>query len=720
MNLRSLSLLSAAGMLMSYTINVQAQCDVKYTIQSKWGSGATLDISITNLGAPKTTWELLWNFSNAEKISQLWNGSYIQTGQSVRVKHVGWNSMLNTNQTVNFGFNISYPNGMNLTRPADFFLDGVKCVGKTSSSVASSKYSSSLASSTRSSSSLPSSASSSVKSSSSTYPLSSSARSSSVSSSASSTPPLANCTDNLTYGPRLLRVLTRAEYINSVRDLTGVNLLTDLPATNLDLLLANTRVNGFDNNTQETITKFVQANFGKLAINVVDKATANLSSLLSCPGLTAEACATRFTTVTLTRIFRRPATEQEIEQYLSLFAGAVTSQQITAALGLALSTALSSPQFLYRQETGIAVSDIRAGNNAALLPVQPIDNDAYVLTPYELASFLAFTFTGSTPDDELLNAAKNNALQTESQIEMQVNRLLNKTSAREHFGKFSERWLGTENVSNGTTSAFFAPEFTAEVKQSLSREITEWFGHVALDEAGPFNTLLASNYGVINKVLFNFYGLGYTNIDGTSFVKTNYPAHIRQGGLLTSGAFVASKSDSSATKPSELALAIRNRVLCQDVYGPTTLDAGPIRDNSFWQVGFAYQNLYPGSQKRTQDSEGNPVNSVGILTGVSSAIDGATLAFSSAGDLAQKLSTLDASRYCFVEHNFRAAFGTGTKTFDPAKPGATNLSSAEQADYLCEKERLDYAMTSNGNNVRTMLKRLGSLQSARYRKDRSQ
>lgn len=735
MKLKSLSLLSAAGILMTYTINVHAQCDVKYTINSNWGNGATLSVDITNLGAPKTTWELAWNFSNAEKISQLWNGTYTQTTQAVRVKHVGWNSQINTNQSVNFGFNISYPSGTTLVKPAEFYLDGVKCVGKTSSSISSSsskssssKSSSSItsSSSSRTSSSVLSSSSSiissssSVRSSSSSLISVSSKSSSSSSSSSSSTPVLANCNgNNLTYGPRLLRVLTRDEYTNSIRDLTGINVATDLPTGNLDLLLANTRINGFDNNTQETVNTFVQGNFGKLANRIVNKAAlTNFNTLLNCSALTAEQCATKFTSESLTRIFRRPATEVEVQQYRSLFSGASTNEQITAALGLALSTALSSPQFLYRQETGIAVSDIRAGNTAATLPNQAIDNNAFVLTSYELASFLAFTFTGSTPDNELLEAAKNGGLATDALIEAQTNRLLNKSSARAHFGKFAEHWLATENVSNGTVLSGI--EFTDAVDKSLPRELTEVFNHVVLDQAAPFTTLFSSNYSIINETLFNFYNLGSVYVNNDQFVKTNYPTHIRQGGLLTSGAFVVSKSDVVETNPRDIALAIRNRILCQDAYGPATLETGPLRDNPFWQVGFAYQNLDRGSRKRTLDSVGNPVNSTGILTGVSNAADGNTLSFANAEDLAQKLSTLDASRYCFIEHNFRAAFGTGTKTFDPVKAGATNLPAAEQADYACEKDRLDYAMTSNGNSARAMLKRLGSLSAARYRKDRSQ
>ncbi|PUA28549.1 MAG: hypothetical protein B0W54_19120 [Cellvibrio sp. 79] len=729
MKLKSVSLLSAAGILMTYTINVQAQCDVKYTINSNWGSGATLSVDITNLGAPKTTWELAWNFSNAEKISQLWNGTYGQTGQAVRVKNAGWNGAINTNQTINFGFNIGYPSGSTLVKPVEFYLDGMKCVGKISSSVSSSKSSSSKSSSSiisssssvLSSSSSIISSSSSIRSSSSSLISFSSKSSSSSSSSSSSTPVLANCNgNNLTYGPRLLRVLTREEYVNSIRDLIGVNIETDLPARSVDLLLADSRINGFANNTQETVDKFVLGGLSKLANNVVNKAaTNNFSTLLNCSGLAAEQCAIQFTTQSLTRIFRRPATDLEIQQYRELFASANTSEQITAALGVALGTALTSPQFLYRQETGIAVNDIRAGNNAASLPSQTIDNDAYVLTPYELASFLAFTYTGSTPDAELLDAAKNGTLASDAQIEKQVDRLLNKTSTRNHLGKFAEQWLGTETNGPGLypVSLF---GFNTTVDKSMREELQGYFNHIVLDEAGPFSKLLVNNYGIVNETLINYYGLGNVTVTQDKFAKTNFPSYLRQGGLLTSGAFVASKSSLTEPAPANVALAIRNRLLCQDAYGPATLDAQNLRANPFWQVGYAYQNLDAGSRKRTQDQYNNPINSAGVFTGITSVSDGTTITFTNAEDLAQKLAPLDAVRYCFVEHNFRAAFGTGTKTFDPAKAGAVTLSAAEQADYACEKDRLDYAMTSNGMSARAMLKRIGSLSAARYRKDRSQ
>lgn len=741
--LKNLSLLTAAGVLMTYTINVQAQCEVKYTINSNWGSGATLSVDITNLGAPKTSWELAWNFSNAEKISQLWNGNFTQASQAVRVRNAGWNGNLSTNQTTNFGFNISMPNGTSLVRPAEFYLNGTKCVGRTPSSASSSKVSSSAVSSSRSSSSSSSSRISSSVSSSSLRPSSSSAMSSSVrslpsssavsssvksssssslsSSSSSSTPPLANCNGNITYGPRLLRVLTRAEYSNSIRDLTGVNLATDLPAGSVDLLLANTHVNGFDNNTQDTINKFVLGNFAKLARNIVDKAAANnFSTLINCTGLTAEQCATQFTNESLTRIFRRPATATEAQEYSALFTGATTSEHIKTALALALRTALTSPQFLYRQETGIAVSELRAGNTSAALPNQPIDNDAYVLTPHELASFLAFTFTGSTPDTELLDAAKNGGLANDALIEAQVSRLLSKPSAANHFTRFAHQWLQTEGIADRTAhSVLYNQELTPAITSGMDKEVQGLFTQIVLNGAGNFSELFSSNYSYLTESLINFYGVGSVNITTDAVRKVTMPAHIRRGGLLTTGAFIASKSTSRDPDQRHLALAVRNRLLCQDAYKPLPYISQQLRSDPFWNVGFAFEHFSTIGLRRTLTFDNAPVNPAGVLTGVTFYDDGNSIAYANAEELAQKLSTLDTTRYCFAEHNFRAAFGTGTKTFDPSKPDSS-LSAPEQADYACEKDRLDYAMTSNSMSARALLKRLGSLPAARYRKDRSQ
>jgi endoglucanase len=100
---------------------------VAYVIQSDWGSGATLSITITN----KTTtavngWTLAWTFPGNQVITNLWNGTYTQSGASVSVKDAGFNAYIGPNGgSVNFGCNINY-SGSN-AKPTSFTLNGTAC-----------------------------------------------------------------------------------------------------------------------------------------------------------------------------------------------------------------------------------------------------------------------------------------------------------------------------------------------------------------------------------------------------------------------------------------------------------------------------------------------------------------------------------------------------------------------------------------------------------------
>jgi beta-glucosidase len=100
---------------------------VVYTIQNDWGSGATVNVTITN----KTTaavngWTLAWTFPGNQTITNLWNGSYTQSGASVTVKNASYNANIPANGgSLNFGFNLNY-SGTN-AKPAGFTLNGTAC-----------------------------------------------------------------------------------------------------------------------------------------------------------------------------------------------------------------------------------------------------------------------------------------------------------------------------------------------------------------------------------------------------------------------------------------------------------------------------------------------------------------------------------------------------------------------------------------------------------------
>jgi uncharacterized protein (DUF362 family) len=102
-------------------------CSVAYVVQNDWGGGATVNVTIKNAGSGGINgWTLVWTFPGNQKISNLWNGSYTQSGAAVTVKNADFNGVIVANGgTVNFGFNLSY-SGSN-AKPSAFTLNGVEC-----------------------------------------------------------------------------------------------------------------------------------------------------------------------------------------------------------------------------------------------------------------------------------------------------------------------------------------------------------------------------------------------------------------------------------------------------------------------------------------------------------------------------------------------------------------------------------------------------------------
>ena len=100
---------------------------VSYIIQSDWGVGATIIITIkNNTTAAVNGWTLALTFPGNQTITNLWNGTYTQSGASVLVKDGGFNANIPANcGSVNFGFNLNY-NGTN-TKPTSFTLNGTAC-----------------------------------------------------------------------------------------------------------------------------------------------------------------------------------------------------------------------------------------------------------------------------------------------------------------------------------------------------------------------------------------------------------------------------------------------------------------------------------------------------------------------------------------------------------------------------------------------------------------
>ncbi|MGI5158392.1 arabinofuranosidase catalytic domain-containing protein [Microbispora sp. CA-102843] len=104
-----------------------AGCQVTYTVTNQWPGGFGANVSVNNLGDPVSGWKLTWSFSAGQTITQLWNGTYTQSGSQVTVTNVDYNGSIPSGGSTSFGFNGTF-NGSNPV-PSSFALNGVTCTG---------------------------------------------------------------------------------------------------------------------------------------------------------------------------------------------------------------------------------------------------------------------------------------------------------------------------------------------------------------------------------------------------------------------------------------------------------------------------------------------------------------------------------------------------------------------------------------------------------------
>jgi endoglucanase len=102
-------------------------CTVAYSVVNSWPSGFQGGITITNNGAPITSWTLAFTFPNAQQVSGGWDGTYTQSGQYLTVASESWNGALAPGGSTSIGFTgmVGAANAV----PAYFTVNGYACNG---------------------------------------------------------------------------------------------------------------------------------------------------------------------------------------------------------------------------------------------------------------------------------------------------------------------------------------------------------------------------------------------------------------------------------------------------------------------------------------------------------------------------------------------------------------------------------------------------------------
>jgi hypothetical protein len=232
------------------------------------------------------------------------------------------------------------------------------------------------------------------------------------------------------------------------------------------------------------------------------------------------------------------------------------------------------------QDANLYVEEVRlfttAGGAPAPEPAPSTDGksilegaaaDAFVLTPFELASTLAFRLTGTAPDSPLLDAARTGRLATRDDIRAQVERLIDSEQGRQQMAAFVTRWFRLDELEQ--VSRPENPELTEQVKAAMLEEVRTHFLHVFYDEAVPYSEFFGGDYTFLNATLAEFYGIAGSFGDG--FQKTMVEG---RGGPLASGAFMTINAHADRTAPILRAVRSRQTALCHYIDPPNSPIAG--------------------------------------------------------------------------------------------------------------------------------------------------
>ncbi len=360
-------------------------------------------------------------------------------------------------------------------------------------------------------------------------------------------------------GSPLLRRLTRSELENSLRDI-----FPELSAwQGVELSRDPTSALGFSTDAMVLVVN------GPTFRNLLDTAedvaglvtsSPSFETLLPCSATSpGRACAEEFVQHYGLRLFRRPLTVDENARYLSYFDSVHQASDFRSGIKWTLSVMLQSPHHFYRSEVGTAEGDSRK------------------LDQYEVATNLAYTYSGTTPSAELLAKAERGEL-SGAALEETARQLLLDPRHAETKRLFFREWLGHEQVLNQSREQ--SPDFASSIAPRLVQETERFLDHIVETDGTIFDLLLA-DYTFLDQTLSNFYGYG--GVVGDEFSLVTRPAGHGLG-LLAQGSLLAATSHQTETSPTLRGLLFTERFLCIEPPAPPAtippLEAAPGIENA--------------------------------------------------------------------------------------------------------------------------------------------
>jgi len=278
-----------------------------------------------------------------------------------------------------------------------------------------------------------------------------------------------------------------------------------------------------------------------------------------------EACARKFVAKYGERLFRRPLTDVEVAVRLkSASVGAQQSSDFYGGLKLALTSLLVAPEFLFRVETA---------------EPDPVNPQQYRLDAYTKASRIAFLLWDTSPDEELLAAARSGAIHTEAGLKGQLTRLISSPRYEQGARAFFTDMLQLDGFENVVKDPAIYPKFNQSIADGAMEQTLKTTIDLLITKKRDYRELFTSNETFINRPLASVYNVPY--LSAGNWVAYTFSPSSERAGILTQVSFLSLFSHPGTSSPTKRGIKVNEIFKCEPTPNPPAdVDFSKVKDST--------------------------------------------------------------------------------------------------------------------------------------------
>lgn len=254
-------------------------------------------------------------------------------------------------------------------------------------------------------------------------------------------------------------------------------------------------------------------------------------------------CAEEIITRLASGAYGRSLNDKEINDLMNFYSLGAADGGFELGIRTALEATLSSPHFLFRMESE---------------PIRAKPGKPYKISPVDLAARLSFFLWGTNPDKELLALAESGKLSRSRVLKTQAERMLADPRSEALATRFASLWLRLQDLDKVQPDAFWFPNYSQQLMQSMRRETELFFYHLVQQDQSMLE-LYSADYSFMNERLAMHYGI--PDVTGDEFRLVAYPDD-RRNGIFGHGSVLVQTSLGNRTSP-----VLRGKWVLQVVLG---------------------------------------------------------------------------------------------------------------------------------------------------------